>query len=88
MPKLYIFDMDGTLIDNDCDVSWKEFLVAEGLAPRSDLALAKKFFDDYNAGTLRHEDFLAFQLREFVGRSVAEMAEVARRHFERVVRPK
>jgi len=88
MLKLYIFDMDGTLIDHDCDVSWKKFLVAEGIAPRSDLALAEKFFGDYNAGTLDHEEFLAFQLREFVGRDVAEMAEIARRHFEKVVRPK
>ena len=88
MTKLYIFDMDGTLIDHDCDVSWKEFLIAEGIAPRSDLELVEKFFADYNAGTLDHEEFLAFQLREFVGRSVAEMAEIARLHFEKVVRPK
>lgn len=88
MIKLYIFDMDGTLIDNDCDVSWKEFLVSEGIAPRSDLALAQKFFADYNAGALDHCEFVAFQLREFVGRSVAEMAAIARKHFEKVVRPK
>ena len=88
MPKLYIFDMDGTLIDHDCDVSWKEFLVAEGIAPRSDLELAEKFFADYNAGTLDHAEFIAFQMREFVGRTVAEMAEIAQRHFEKVVRPK
>ena len=88
MPKLYIFDMDGTLIDHDCDVSWKEFLVAEGIAPRSDLELVEKFFADYNAGTLDHAEFIAFQFREFVGRSVAEMAAIAQRHFELVVRPK
>ena len=88
MIKLYILDMDGTLIDHDCDVSWKEFLIAEGLAPRSDLALVEKYFADYNAGTLDHAEFIAFQFREFVGRTVAEMAEVARRHFEKIVRPK
>ena len=87
-PKLYILDMDGTLIDHDCDVSWKEFLVAEGIAPRSDLALVDKFFADYNAGTLDHAAFIAFQFREFVGRSVPEMAEIAQRHFDKVVRPK
>ena len=88
MPKLYIFDMDGTLIDHDCDVSWKVFLVAEGLAPRSDLELVEKYFADYNAGTLDHAEFIAFQMREFVGRTVAEMAAIAQRHFEKVVRPK
>ena len=49
MMKLYILDMDGTLIDHDCDVSWKEFLVAEGIAPRSDLELAEKFFAERKA---------------------------------------
>ena len=88
MPKLYIFDMDGTLIDHDCDVSWKEFLIAEGIAPRSDLVLVQKYFADYNAGTLDHEEFLKFQLREYIGRSVAEMAEIAQLHFDRIVRPK
>ena len=87
MIKLYILDMDGTLIDHDCDVSWKEFLIAEGIAPRSDLKLVEKYFADYNAGTLDHAEFIAFQFREFVGRTVPEMAEIARRHFEKVVRP-
>ena len=32
-PEFYFFDMDHTLIDNDCDVSWKDFMVAEKLAP-------------------------------------------------------
>ena len=69
--KVYFFDMDHTLIDNDCDVSWKEFTVAHGLAPRSHLEEAERFFDDYNRGCLDTAKFIRFQLSEFVGKTPA-----------------
>lgn len=87
MIKLHIFDMDHTLIEADCDVTWKQFLVSEGLAPASALAEADRFFDQYNAGCLDQDEFNAFQLREFAGRTREEMAEISRRHFEKMIRP-
>ena len=88
MADFYIFDMDGTLVDNDCDVSWKVFLVDIGIAPRSDIALADKYYYDYVDGVLDLDEFLGFQLREFVGHTHAEMAALCQRHFDEVVRPK
>lgn len=88
MTRLHIFDMDGTLIDNDCDVSWKVFLVRSGIAPREDLDLADKFYEDYKAGNLDYRKFSAFQFREFVGKTPEEMKELCRRHFEVMVRDK
>ena len=88
MSSLHIFDMDGTLVDNDCDVSWKLFLVDAGIAPRSDLELAQKYYDDYAAGVLDFREFLHFQLREFIGNTRDEMAELCQRHFDTFVRPK
>ena len=88
MKTLHIFDMDGTLVDNDCDVSWKVFLVDIGVAPRGDLELAQKYYDDYAAGVLDFKEFLHFQLREFIGNTKAQMAELCQRHFDAVVRPK
>jgi HAD superfamily hydrolase (TIGR01490 family) len=79
--KLAFWDMDHTIIDNDCDVSWKDFLVAEGLAPKGDLALKDKFYQDYLDGCLDFEEFTAFQLREFRDRTPEEMAVIADRHF-------
>ena len=88
MIGLHIFDMDGTLVDNDCDVSWKLFLVDIGAAPRSDIELAQKYYEDYRDGVLDLDEFLSFQLREFVGRTKEEMAALCQRHFDEVVRPK
>ena len=88
MTALHIFDMDGTLVDNDCDVSWKLFLVDAGIAPRSDLGLAQKYYDDYAAGVLDFREFLHFQLREFIGKTRGEMAELCQRHFDTFVLPK
>ena len=88
MSSLHIFDMDGTLVDNDCDVSWKLFLVDAGIAPRSDLELAQKYYDDYAAGVLDFREFLHFQLREFIGNTKDEMAELCQRHFDTFVRSK
>ena len=75
-PLIFFFDMDHTLINHDCDVSWKQFVVKHGLAPESDLAEADRYFDDYNAGTLDVEEFYGFQFREFVGISYATMSKL------------
>lgn len=85
--ELHVFDMDNTLIENDCDVSWKEFLVAEKQAPVSALDEAQFFFDQYNRGCLDQEAFAAFQLREFAGHTPDEMRVWCRKHFEVIVRP-
>lgn len=86
MASFYIFDMDHTLIENDCDVSWKEFCVAEKLAPESDIAEADRFYQQYLEGNLDAEEFLAFQLREFIGKDENAMRELARRHFDCIVK--
>ncbi len=87
-PELYFFDMDHTLIDNDCDVSWKEFLVQKKLAPENALEKADYFFDEYVKGQLNFDDFLDFQLEEFIGKSESEMKELAQAHFEEIVKTK
>ena len=86
-PALWFFDMDHTLIDNDCDVSWKKFLVQHGLAPAAAMDEADRFFADYLAGHLDYDAFIRFQLAEFASRTPAEMAALARWHFVEVVRP-
>ena len=36
MIDVAFFDMDHTVLDMDCDVSWKYFLADKGLAPPAD----------------------------------------------------
>ena len=85
-PKFYIFDMDHTLINADCDVTWKSYGVAAGIAPENALELADAFYRQYQAGTLDPEEFMQFQFREFIGHSRAEMEKHAHAHFEQFIR--
>ena len=86
-PKVFIFDMDSTLIHADCDVTWKSFAVRHGLAPESAIAEADRFYEDYKNGCLDPVAFMRFQLAEFIGNTPEEMAEVCRKHFEEFIRP-
>jgi HAD superfamily hydrolase (TIGR01490 family) len=81
----HFWDMDHTLVACDCEVSWKRFLVAEGLTDARDLALADKFFEAYASGCLDAAAYLAFQLKDFQGKTTEEMAALARWHCEACV---
>ncbi|NQU43928.1 UvrB/UvrC motif-containing protein, partial [bacterium] len=85
---IVFLDMDHTLIDNDCDVSWKEFLVEIKVAPADERIEAQKHWEAYCAGALDEEAFLAFQLRQFKAHTPEEMRALSRRHLEQRVRPR
>lgn len=87
-PEVIFFDMDHTLLDMDCDVSWKTFLLRLGLAPTDSMETAAFFFRQYQAGILAVPAFLRFQLAEFAGQTPAAMSRLARRHYETEVRPR
>ncbi|MBN2647527.1 MAG: HAD family hydrolase [Thiotrichales bacterium] len=56
---LAIFDLDNTLIANDSDFLWGEFLVAKGYVDGKQFAQANaRFYEEYKAGTL---DIMAYQ---------------------------
>lgn len=88
LPKLFLFDMDHTLIDNDCDLSWKEFLVERGLAPQSAIQDGEYYYKLYCQGKLEIDTFLDFQLKEFMGKTKAEMDALSAEHFQIKVKPK
>ena len=85
-PGLYFFDMDNTLIENDCDVSWIEFLVRHQLAPADSMQKADFFYEQYKAGTLDLDAFFLFQLGAFIGNTPGQMAALADQHFAEMVR--
>ena len=86
MIELAIFDMDHTVLGNDCDHSWKYFLADEGFAPLAHRDEADRFLDLYHKGRTPINEFIEFQLNEFAGRSIAEIRTIADRHFEQRVR--
>jgi len=87
-PEIYFFDMDHTLIDNDCDLSWKKFLVKHGLAPPEALAEAERFYQEYRENKLDLTEFLSFQNREFKGKTKDEMRLLTEQHFHEIVEPR
>jgi len=60
--SLVIFDLDNTLIGGDSDYLWSQFLTEEGIIGSEHQRENQRFYDEYVAGTLDINEFLAFQL--------------------------
>lgn len=86
--KVAFFDLDHTLIDNDCDVSWKEFLVEQEFAPVESIRRANDFFDQYIAGERIADEYLDFQLEEFRGETQESLNDFFLAHCVEKVLPK
>lgn len=82
MVEIAFFDMDHTVLETDCDVSWKYFLADKGLAPTTARAEADRFLELYYQGKTPVNEFVQFQLNEFVNRTSEEMRRLADEHFQ------
>ncbi len=61
--RLTLFDLDHTLLSGDSDFEWGQFLAVLGVVDRASHERRNRaFYEDYKAGTLDIEAFLAFQL--------------------------
>ncbi len=87
-PDICLFDLDYTLIDTDCELTWKNMLVDLGLAPAADRAKQQHYIDLHGEGQTPVDEYVAFFLREFVGQTDGRMAELARLNFERHIAAK
>lgn len=65
--NLALFDLDNTLIAGDSDTEWPVFLIKRGLLPAEHGAQSEAFYQQYLAGSLDINQFLAFQLRPLAG---------------------
>ena len=84
---IHFWDMDYTLVNNDCDVSWKQFLVEQKIAPPSDLEEADKFYQQYLDKKLDIDEFIKFQLKEFRQNTPQRMRQLCQLHFDTIVKP-
>lgn len=72
---LALFDLDNTLLGDDSDHLWGEFLAQRQLVDAADFkAKNDAFYEDYIAGTLDVHDYLRFVLTPLAGRSPEELA--------------
>lgn len=61
--SLAIFDLDNTLIADDSDFLWGQFLVDHGIVDKAYYeAVNAKFYEEYKEGTLDIVEFLSFSL--------------------------
>ncbi len=79
------WDMDNTVINNDCDVSWKEFMILKGLCGEEARVKADEFYEQYKREALDINSFLRFQLEEFKGQTVATMQKLCQEHCDVLV---
>ena len=86
--NLALFDLDNTLLAGDSDFEWAQFLIGKGVVDR-EVQEAKnlEFYEQYKAGTLDIQAFLAFQLAPLTRHPRAELDAWHREYMERHIRP-
>jgi len=86
--SLAIFDLDNTLIAGDSDHAWGEFLVEQGIV---DAQLYKeandKFYQDYLAGTLDIQEYLAFSLAPLAKHEPAQLHQWHQQFMQDKIEP-
>ena len=86
--NLALFDLDNTLLAGDSDFEWAQFLIGKGVVDR-EIQEAKniEFYEQYKAGTLDIQAFLAFQLAPLTRHSREELDAWHAEYMERHIRP-
>jgi HAD superfamily hydrolase (TIGR01490 family) len=86
--SLAIFDLDNTLIANDSDLLWGQFLVDRGIVDRDYYEQAnKKYYDDYKQGTLDIDKFLQFSLAPLALHDAQKLFEWRAEFIEQKIKP-
>ncbi|WP_442499019.1 HAD family hydrolase [Methylobacter sp. sgz302048] len=86
--SLAIFDLDNTLIADDSDYLWGQFLVEQGIVDKDQYASANaKFYDDYKQGTLDIRAFLCFSLRPLADNHPEQLYRWRAQFIEEIIRP-
>ncbi|NBV75167.1 MAG: HAD family hydrolase [Methylococcaceae bacterium] len=85
---LAIFDLDNTLIANDSDYLWGQFLVDKGIVDKDYYEAAnKKFYEDYKQGTLDIVEFLNFSLAPLAQHDVESLYRWRNEFVEELIKP-
>ncbi|MDP1969409.1 MAG: HAD family hydrolase, partial [Methylobacter sp.] len=86
--SLAIFDLDNTLIADDSDYLWGQFLVDQGIVDKSRYESANaKFYDDYKQGTLDIVEFLRFSLQPLADNDPDQLYQWRAQFIEQAIKP-
>lgn len=86
--NLAIFDLDHTLILGDSDVEWPRFLMNKGLVDRAFYDKRNDYFyEQYKAGTMDIDEFLAFQLAPLAKFSLEALTDLHREYMSSHILP-
>ncbi|MDD2722396.1 MAG: HAD-IB family hydrolase [Methylovulum sp.] len=86
--SLAIFDLDNTLIGDDSDYLWGQFLVDQGVVDKDVYEAANaKFYDDYKQGTLDIVEFLGFSLKPLAEHEPAQLYQWRGQFIRDIITP-
>jgi HAD superfamily hydrolase (TIGR01490 family) len=86
--SLAIFDLDNTLIADDSDYLWGQFLVDQGIVDKDYYERANaKFYDDYKQGTLNIVQFLYFSLRPLANNDPEQLYHWRAQFIQDIITP-
>ena len=84
---LAIFDLDNTLIADDSDYLWGQFLVDQGIVDKQHYEIANaKFYDDYKQGTLDIVEFLGFSLKPLAEHPAHQLYQWREQFVETIIK--
>ncbi len=85
---LAIFDLDNTLIADDSDYLWGQFLVDNGIVDKTTYEeMNAKFYEDYKDGTLDIMEFLDFSLKPLTEHSLEQLHQWRDQFITEVITP-
>jgi len=86
--SLAIFDLDNTLLGDDSDYLWGQFLVEQGLVDGEYYEREnQRFYDDYKTGNLDILEFLTFSLQPLTQHSRSKLDQLHRRFMQEKITP-
>jgi HAD superfamily hydrolase (TIGR01490 family) len=86
--SLAIFDLDNTLIADDSDYLWGQFLVMQGVVDKDHYENANaKFYNEYKQGTLSIVEFLNFSLQPLANNNTDQLYKWREKFIEEAIKP-
>jgi HAD superfamily hydrolase (TIGR01490 family) len=86
--SLAIFDLDNTLIADDSDYLWGQFLVDQGIVDKDLYESANaKFYDEYKHGSLDIVEFLRFSLKPLAQHEPEKLYQWREQFIENIITP-